>query len=143
MDDILQQTSELKIRLEKVKEYTHRKMLLKQRVPVALNSPKMEIEGEEVAQASETGLEVLVRLVKALCSEPRGLCSQAVILWAILNSLDAKLRAAYVAPLNKEEEEVLDEIQGLTVKTNNEQRTSGLCGKYSRREHPGTRNGIS
>ncbi|MCP4460947.1 MAG: hypothetical protein GY816_23445, partial [Cytophagales bacterium] len=85
---------------------------------MALNSPKMEIEGDEVAQASETGLEVLVRLVKALCSEPRGLCSQSLILWAILDSLAAKLRATYVAPLNKEEEEVFDEIHGLIAKNN-------------------------
>ncbi|MCP4485781.1 MAG: hypothetical protein GY820_00390, partial [Gammaproteobacteria bacterium] len=104
MDDILQQTNELKIRLEKVKEYTHRKMLLKQRVPVALNSPKMKTEGEDAVLNFETEVKEL-KILAAGYRQQFGFRSQPMALNSLVcKKLCSKVMARLDATGTKNEE---------------------------------------
>ncbi|MCP4490694.1 MAG: hypothetical protein GY820_25780 [Gammaproteobacteria bacterium] len=111
MSDILQQMDQLKARLDKVKKYTHQKMLLKQRVPVT--NPDSHVEGEVAVQTYDRE----VADIKFLEAISHNLSShfnkRSQALCALLVKLCTRFTVPFPASMTKEQGDVLTVISSL------------------------------
>ncbi|MCP4486549.1 MAG: hypothetical protein GY820_04405, partial [Gammaproteobacteria bacterium] len=128
MSDILQQMNQLKVRLDKVKKYTHQKMLLKQRVSVT--NPDSQVEGEVAVQTSDTEVEELKFLEACSRDLSFHFNQRFQALSALLIGLRVKLVPLYPV-MTKKEGDVLTEITGLTSRINK------ICHEFTALEDAG------
>ncbi|MCP4487821.1 MAG: hypothetical protein GY820_10960, partial [Gammaproteobacteria bacterium] len=93
---------------EQIKIHQHTSVLpeLEKRVPVALNSPKMKIEGEEVVLDFEAEALELKKL-EAVCGQPSDRVSQSI---ALVEKLHSKVFARYCATQAEEHDDACKTI---------------------------------